>query len=84
MDITVTFPEDDSKPKAEEEVNSKIFSELLIADESDEPIFETSEVEPGTTDTTETEPEPAETTAHTTARTEPEEPTEPDPGISVN
>lgn len=77
MDITVVFPEDGSKPTAEDEVNSKIFSELLVAD-AEEPM-DTSEDTPGTVDTVEpdhTEPTPANTT-HT-------DPVEPDPGISVD
>ena len=79
VDIVVTFPEDDGKVTAEEEFNSGVFSELLIADDTDEPIFETSEQTPDTVDTN--EPEPAHTTTHTTSNTEP---VEPDPGISVN
>lgn len=79
VDIVVTFPEDDGKVTAEEEFNSGVFSELLIADDTDEPIFETSEQAPDTVDTN--EPEPAHTTTHTTSNTEP---VEPDPGISVN
>ena len=75
VDIVVTFPEDDGKVTAEEEFNSGVFSELLIADDTDEPIFETS---PDTVDTN--EPEPAHTTTHTTSNTEP---VEPDPGIPV-
>lgn len=79
VDIVVTFPEDDGKVTAEEEFNSGVFSELLIADDTDEPIFETSEQTPDTVDNN--EPEPAHTTTHTTSNTEP---VEPDPGISVN
>ena len=78
VDIVVTFPEDDGKVTAEEEFNSGVFSELLIADDTDEPIFETSEQTPDTVDTN--EPEPAHTTTHTTSNTEP---VEPDPGIPV-
>lgn len=76
MDITVVFPEDGSKPTAEDVVNSKIFDELL-AGASEEPI-ETTESVPGTVDTTEAEP--AVTTSHTT--TDPG--VTPEPGISVD
>ncbi len=89
MDITVTFPEDDGKPTAEENtVNSKIFTELREPEESDEPILVTEdEPEPDTVDTD--EPTPAVTTAateHTTAHqtTAQTDPIEPDPGISVD
>lgn len=78
VDIVVTFPEDDGKVTAEEEFNTGVFSELLISDETDEPIFETSELEPSTIDTSEPEP------AHTTASTSHSDPVEPDPGIQVN
>ncbi len=80
MDITVTFPEDGGKITAEDVVNSKIFTDLQVPDESDEPIFETGETTPDTVDTNETEP--VETSpAHTTS---PSEPVDPDPGISVD
>ena len=75
MDITVVFPEDGSKPTAEDVVNSKIFDELL-AGASEEPI-ETTEPVPGTVDTTEAEPA---ATSHTT--TDPG--VTPEPGISVD
>lgn len=79
MDITVTFPEDGGKITAEDVVNSKIFTDLQVPDESDEPIFETGETTPDTVDTNETEP--VETSpAHTTT---PSEPTEPGSGIAV-
>ncbi|MGN1340629.1 MAG: Stk1 family PASTA domain-containing Ser/Thr kinase [Oscillospiraceae bacterium] len=84
MDITVNFPEDGSKPTAEDEVNSGIFNELLKADEA-EPTIDTAEpeipVETVEQPEPELEPEPAQTT---TAQTTATQPIEPDPGISVD
>lgn len=79
MDITVTFPEDGGKITAEDVVNSKIFTDLQVPEESDEPIFETGETTPDTVDTNETEPEET-SPAHTTT---PSEPDEPGSGIAV-
>ena len=85
MDITVNFPEDGSKPTAEDVVNSSIFSELLEGADSLEPTIDTTEPEvpvdtsePGT----EPIPEPEETTP-TNTDTE-SQPVEPDQGISVD
>lgn len=90
MDITVKFPEDGSKPTAEDQVNSGIFKELLIAD-AEEPTIDTTEPElpVETSEEGSSEPEPvsepeppATTPAQTETTSQPE--VEPDPGISVD
>ncbi len=91
MDITVNFPEDGSKPTAEDEVNSGIFKELLIPDE-EEPTIDTTEpelpVETSEEGSSEpepvSEPEPPATTPAQTETTSQPEVVEPDPGISVD
>lgn len=82
MKITVTFPEDGSKPVAEDEVNSKIFEELNKGVET-EPTEEPEPVVPDEPVTTEEASKPASTTT-TPAQTEPTEPVVPNPGISVD
>ncbi len=91
MDITVNFPEDGSKPTAEDEVNSGIFKELLIPDE-EEPTIDTTgpelPVETSEEGSSEpepvSEPEPPATTPAQTETTSQPEVVEPDPGISVD
>ncbi len=91
MEITVNFPEDGSKPTAEDEVNSGIFKELLIPDE-EEPTIDTTEpelpVETSEEGSSEpepvSEPEPPATTPAQTETTSQPEVVEPDPGISVD
>ncbi len=91
MDITVNFPEDGSKPTAEDVVNSGIFKELLIPDE-EEPTIDTTEpelpVETSEEGSSEpepvSEPEPPATTPAQTETTSQPEVVEPDPGISVD
>ncbi len=91
MDITVNFPEDGSKPTAEDVVNSGIFKELLIPD-SEEPTIDTTEpelpVETSEEGSSEpepvSEPEPPATTPAQTETTSQPEVVEPDPGISVD
>lgn len=77
LDITVNFPEDGSKPTAEDVVNSSIFKELLEGGAA-EPTIDTTEPElPPETE----QSEPEETTpAHTETTSSP---SEPDPGIAV-
>lgn len=77
LDINVNFPEDGSKPTAEDVVNSSIFKELLEGGAA-EPTIDTTEPElPPETE----QSEPEETTpAHTETTSSP---SEPDPGIAV-
>lgn len=80
MDIIVNFPEDGSKPTAEDTVYSKVFTELLEEDEATVDTSESFETFDTTEPSEEVQPEPVQTTPQTDTSIVP---IEPDPGIAV-